>query len=77
MMTLGYNNDKFIIAAMKGPVANSYHSITETDDAFMEAHINSFEPGISHYRRSHAPHVLYVDPDLTISDMYDNYKKKA
>ena len=52
-----------------------YHSLTEDSLRFMEHHINSYQPGISHYRRPHAPHVLYVDPSLTTTSMYDSYVK--
>ena len=34
-----------------------------------------FEPGISHHRREHAPHRLYVDPSLSLCDVYESYKK--
>ena len=61
----------------KGKHDHSYHRVSDKDEKFMEDHINSYEPGISHYRRKHAPHVLYVDPSLTNIDMYDAYKKKC
>ena len=81
--TLGYSNDKFISCALRANIAesirgkhdHSYHSIQEEDDLFMQQHIESFEPGIAHYRRAHAPHCLYLDPSLTITDLYDDYKK--
>ena len=41
----------------------------------MQEHVNTFEPGISHYKREHAPHRLYVHPSLSICDMYASYKK--
>ena len=72
MNTLGYKNDKFITVALTGAVAesvhgkhdHSYHSLTEEDDKFMEEHM-SFQPGISHYLREHAPIVcmLTLDPE--------------
>ena len=43
----------------------------------VKAHIKSFNPGISHYRRKHAPHRLYLDPSLTIQDMFRDYKNKT
>ena len=84
MNTLGYTADKFITIALKAPVAEStrgkhdhaYHSIKPEDEKIVEEHVLSYEPGISHYRREHAPHRLYVDPSLTISDMYKSYKKQ-
>ena len=83
--TLGYAADKFLTVALtsddtdcrKGKHDHSYHRVSNKDKKFMEDHINSYEPGISHYRRKHAPHVLYVDPSLTIIDMYDENKKKC
>ena len=83
--TLGYTNDKFITYALQSKIAEStrgkhdhfYHSVTESDDLYMQDHIETFEPGIAHYRRAHAPHCLYVDPSLTIIDMYEDYKKET
>jgi len=83
MATLGYKSDKFITVALKslstddmrGHHDHSYHSLKEEDKTFIEKHILSYEPGISHYRRGHAPHCLYVDPSLTISDMFQAYQK--
>ena len=85
MNTLGYTADKFLTVALtsndtdcrKGKHDHSYHRVSDKDEKFMEDHINSYEPGISHYRRKHAPHVLYVDPSLTIIDMYDACKNKC
>ena len=83
MNTLGYSADKFLTVALRSSVSedrrgshnHSYHSIPEQSDLFMQEHINTFEPGISHYRREHVPHRLYVDPSLSISDMYESYIK--
>ena len=33
--------------------------------------------GISHYRRPHAPHRLYVDPSLSIAELYNAYEIKC
>ena len=85
MSTLGYTADKFLTVAFKSNVAestkgkhdHSYHTITSDQEKKMEEHINLFEPGISHYRREHAPHRKYVDPSLTINDMYDCYQKSC
>ena len=40
-------------------------SLTRTQE--LDAHIESFNPDISHYRRKHAPNRRYVDPSLTTS----------
>ena len=85
MNTLGYLYDKFITVALKGYVAedrrgshnHDYHSIADDERKFIEDHINAFEPGISHYRRSHAPHRIYIDPSLSIAELYRSYKSKC
>ena len=83
MNTLGYSADKFLAVALsscvtedrRGSHNHSYHTISEQSDLFIQEHVNNFEPGISHCRREHAPHRLYVDPSLSICDMYESYKK--
>ena len=83
MNTLGYSSDKFITVALKneqttsmrGKHNHAYHSISSNDHEAMVKHIESYEPGISHYRREHAPYCLYVDPSLSIVDMYGSYTK--
>ena len=70
MNTLGYSADKFLTVALniivdedrQGSHDHSYHTISEQSDLFMQVHVKTFEPGISHYRREHTPHRLYVDP---------------
>ena len=37
----------------------------------------SYDPRISHYRRSHAPRRLYLPADLTIASMHRNYIEKG
>ena len=87
MRTLGYSSDKFITVALnnceKGEMAGGKgnynhqksHGISEADLKFIEEHVKEkYQPGISHYRRSHAPHRLYVDSSLTVKDIYDSYK---
>ena len=42
----------------------------------IEDSVLKFQPGISHYRREHAPHRLYVDYGLTTIDLlYNSYKQ--
>lgn len=38
--------------------------------------IMSYSPTISHYRREHAPNVLYLPSDLTCQAMYDSFNDK-
>ena len=81
--SLGYSTDRFLTIALSSSVTedrrgshdHSYHTISEQSDLFMQEHVNTFEPGISHYRLEHVPHRLYVDPLLLICDMYESYKK--
>ena len=40
-------------------------------------HIMSYNPSISHYRREHAPKRLYLLSYLTITEMFDDYKKQC
>ena len=35
----------------------------------IKAHINQFNPSVSHYRRNHAPLRLYLPPELSIREM--------
>ncbi len=46
------------------------------DRDVIRGHIMSFNPTISHYRREHAPNVLYLPNDITIQLMYELFKKK-
>ena len=36
----------------------------------IDAHIASYGPTISHYRRAHAPNCLHLCPELSISEMH-------
>ena len=40
----------------------------------IQDHIESYHPQISHYTRKHAPRRRYLDPSLTIRQIYLNYK---
>ena len=37
-------------------------------------HIFKYNPAISHYRRKHAPHRLYISPEFDVATMYRDYK---
>ena len=41
------------------------------------AHIESFHPAISHYRRKHAPLRRYLPPTLNITKMYELFKESC
>ena len=77
LITVALNNcEKGEMACAKGNYNHQKsHGISEADLKFIEEHVKEkYQPGISHYRRSHAPHRLYVDPSLTVKDMYNSYK---
>ena len=39
----------------------------------IQAHIMSYSPSCSHYRRVHAPNRVYLSPQLSVAGMYRNY----
>lgn len=43
------------------------------DNEVIRKHIMSYKPSISHYRREHAPHRLYLPSDLSFSFMHKNF----
>ena len=43
------------------------------DHAPIEAHITSFKPQVSHYKLENSPHRRYLEPHLTITDMWKDY----
>ncbi|XP_055527559.1 uncharacterized protein LOC129720151 [Wyeomyia smithii] len=45
-------------------------------DEAVKNDIMSYSPTISHYRREHAPNVLYLPTDLTCQAMYDSFHDK-
>lgn len=85
LSTLGYewSNDSFIRATVGkknylNPIpqmsAQGKHAKTPMiDRQRIIDHINSFNPTIHHYRRSHAPKRKYLPSDLTIKAMHENY----
>ena len=42
----------------------------------VNAHIMSFNPSISHYRRKHAPNRLYISPEFNVSMMFKEFRGK-
>ena len=42
----------------------------------IQDHIETFNPQISHYNREHSPNCRYLDHDLTITAMWEDYKVK-
>lgn len=43
----------------------------------IEKHIDTFNPLISHYRREHAPNRLYLPSDVTVTLMFQDFRKKC
>ena len=39
-------------------------------------HINSYNPSISHYKCKNVPNKRYLNPELTIKEMYENFSEK-
>lgn len=69
--TLAKNQDSVFLARPHGMTdrpGNSRISPEPVDD-----HIKSYEPSTSHYRRAHAPKVLYLSSELSVAKMYSEY----
>lgn len=86
LSTLGYNikNDRRVNAVLKKSIVEqndrrdgrnlrNSHAIDRT---LITAHIESFNPCVHHYRRVHVPNKRYLPSDLTITDMYENFKEQ-
>lgn len=90
LSTLGFRSDKVLTVCRStttaidqrgrsrapGTRGNNRFQLTTAQLNAVNAHIKSYNPGISHYRRKHAPKRLYLDPSLTVQDMYQDYKDK-
>ena len=46
------------------------------DHKTIKEHIHSYNPQVSHYRLEHAPNRRYLEPYLTIKDMWNDYIEK-
>ena len=53
--------------------ASPTNKFSQEDLADVQAHIMSYSPSISHYRRVHAPLRLYLPAQLTIASMHKEY----
>ena len=52
------------------------HPLSNRCDAeVIRLHINSYNPAISHYKRKNAPHKRYLNPELSIKEMYKNFSE--
>lgn len=88
LSTLGYNknNDRIIQDCCSGPANVMCHApskqgkhtkTTKIDRDVIKAHVESFHPAVSHYRREHAPNKRYLPSDTTIQMMYSDFKEKC
>ena len=88
LTTLGLDqkNDRLITTVMKTTASSA---LTATNDKRgchtpsnkiprepIKAHIESFNPSISHYRCEHAPNRRYIQSDITIEFMFQDYKSQ-
>ena len=53
------------------------HKLPQEKVSDIKAHILQYNPSCSHYRRAHAPKRLYLPPELTITEMYDDFSKNG
>lgn len=88
LTTLGYkkSNDRVLHDTLsrtpKGRLQPLPHgrigqtSSKKIDERDINAHIESFHPEVSHYRREHAPNMRYLSSDVTITLMYKDFLTK-
>lgn len=88
LATIGYGPKSSVVDETKGscsetsPLATKdkrgkhapKHKLQPAIANDIDAHIESYEPAISHYRRMHAPHRRYLPTNLTVREMYENFK---
>jgi len=87
--TLGYKSDKVITVLMAAHEASALtpktdmrgkHSpsnkLSDDTNKLIKEHIESYHPAVSHYRREHAPFRKYLPPELTVTDMYNDFVEK-
>ena len=50
-------------------------SLNECDAEVIRLHINSYNPAMSHYKRKNALYKWYLNPDLSIKEIYKNFSE--
>lgn len=87
LKTLGYNekNDKIITTVLRNAPLGSitpkldsrgkHEPSNKLNREVLNEHVMSYNPCVSHYRRVHAPHRLYLPSDVKIKDMLKDYNK--
>ena len=85
LSTLGFATDKPLETLQKsknevGVVARDQrglhppkHKLTDVDLSHVIAHIKKYKPCISHYRREHFPHRLFLPSELDIVEMHQDF----
>ena len=48
----------------------------KVDHEIIRQHINSYNPSISHYSRENAPNRRYLNPDITVKQMWMDFAEK-
>jgi len=88
LTTLGFerSNDKSLMNALKSTAIDSNTpgrdgrrrapSAKKIDQSTVTAHIKTFNPAVSHYRREHAPHRWYLPSDVTVQAMHADFISK-
>ena len=83
--TLGFKSHKVLLTVAsksQGKVLSSpdkrgksslTNRLSDEERKNIQAHIMSYSPSCSHYRRVHAPNRVYLSPQLSVAGMYRNY----
>ena len=53
----------------------SHPPSNKCDEEVIRLHINSYNPAITHYKRQNAPYKRYLNPELSIKEMYKNFSE--
>ena len=86
LSTLGLKSDGMITEMVRaqrqsydGAIApvedrrGSHPPSNKCDAEVIRLHINSYNPAINHYKRKNAPYKRYLNPEMTIKEMYKNF----
>ena len=86
LRTLGFTKDQCVNTALESakrvivPLKEkrgrkaATNKFSEDIPESVKNHIFKYNPAISHYRRKHAPHRLYISPAFDVATMYRDYK---
>ena len=88
LRTLGLKSDGMIAEMVRaqrqsydGAIApvedrrGSHPPSNKCDAEVIRLHINSYNPAISHYKRKNAPYKRYLNPELSIKEMYKSFSE--